>query len=190
MTSEEALALVVSILEDQQIPYMLVGALSSNAHGIARATKDADIVVATDSKGVLELARQLGKDFHLDPQMQFETITHSIRNVICYLPTNFEFELFRLSQDEHHQERFRRRERQWVQEIQREAWIQTAEDVVIQKLRWKRRKDLDDAQNVLAVCAKSLDWEYLRRWTSVHGTLELLNQLWAELPNLDALDDG
>ena len=29
---------------------------------------------------------------------------------------------------------------------------------MIQKLRWKRRKDLDDAENVLAVRAKKLDY--------------------------------
>ena len=60
---------------------------------------------------------------------------------------------------------------------------------MIQKLRWQRRKDLDDAINVLAVSAKMLDWEYLERWTAIHGTLGLLNQLRDELPDLDLLDE-
>lgn len=182
MDSVVAAARVIEELERANISYMLVGAMSSNCYGIARSTKDADIVVATDSSGVLKVAAALGDDYQLDRQMQFETITHSIRNVIRYRPTQFEIELFRLTEDPHHQERFQRRKRRFVDELQREAWVAAAEDVVIQKLRWQRHKDLDDVQNILGVRGGSLDWEYLRRWTEVHGTWELLEQLKATLP--------
>ena len=189
MNSFEATAHVIGQLEELEVPYMLVGALSSNAWGIARATKDADIVVSFDSGGIVKFANTLGEGFQLDRQMRMETITNSIRNVIRFLPTNFDIELFRLSQDDHHQERFARRQRRWLAEIRREAWIPTAEDVVIQKLRWKRRKDLDDVQNVLGVRARKLDWDYLTRWTKIHGTFDLLMQLKDECPNLDLIDD-
>ncbi|MBC8355205.1 MAG: hypothetical protein H8E66_24790 [Planctomycetes bacterium] len=189
MNSFEATAHVVTQLEDKGVPYMLVGALSSNAYGIPRATKDADIVVSFDSIGVVEFAKSLGSGFELDRQMRMETITNSIRNIITYKPTNFDIELFRLSHDEHHKERFDRRKRRWLDEIKREACLPSAEDVVIQKLRWKRRKDLDDAENILAVRAKQLDWDYLTHWTKIHGTNDLLNQLRDECPNLDSLDE-
>lgn len=189
MNSFEATAHVVTQLEVQRVSYMLVGALSSNAYGIPRATKDADIVVSFDSIGVVEFAKSLGVGFKLDRQMRMETITNSIRNIITYTPTNFDIELFRLSQDEHHKERFQRRQRRWLEEIKREAWIPSAEDVVIQKLRWKRRKDLDDAENILAVRAKKLDWDYLNHWTMIHNTNDLLKQLRDECPNLDVLDE-
>jgi hypothetical protein len=105
------------------------------------------------------------------------------------LPTRFDIELFRLSQDAHHAERFQRRCRRAIGELDREAWIPTAEDVIIQKLRWQRRRDVEDAKNVLAVQFNTLDWEYLRRWTTIHGTLALLNQLRDELPDLEVLDE-
>jgi len=41
-----------------------------------------------------------------------ETITNTVRYVIAYLPTKFDIELFRLTDDAHHAERFRRRCRQ------------------------------------------------------------------------------
>ena len=41
MTSEQAIVAVVDALEGLQIPYMLVGSLSSSAYGIARSSKDA-----------------------------------------------------------------------------------------------------------------------------------------------------
>jgi hypothetical protein len=58
--------------------------------------------------------------------------------------------------------------------------VATAEDVVIQKLRWARRKDLDDVVNLLAVSGSTLDWAYIRRWTDSHGTSGLLDQLRGE----------
>ena len=189
MSSLEATAVVLDAFEALRIPYMLVGAFSSNAYGIARSTKDADFVVQLEEGDLTQLMGRLGSDFRLDRQLQMEMITGSVKNVITFQPTKFDIELFRLSDDEHHQERFRRRQRHPVSELNREAWIPTAEDVVIQKLRWQRRKDLDDAINVLAVSAKMLDWEYLERWTAIHGTRGLLHQLRDELPDLDLLDE-
>lgn len=185
MSSLEPLAAIVDALEALQLPYMLVGAFSCNAYAVPRATKDADFVVAMSSDDLFRIVDRLGTDYRLDRQMRFETITHSIRNVVTYLPTGFDIELFRLSTDPHHQERFRRRVRKPIGEIGREAWIPTPEDVIVQKLRWNRRKDLDDAQNVLAVCGADLDWTYLRHWAGEHGTLDTLEQLLRELPDLE-----
>lgn len=189
MNSLEATAFVICTLEQSGIPYMLVGAFSSNAYGIPRSTKDADFVVQLSQGDLGQLAKRLGEEFRLDRQMRIETITNSVRNVITYLPTRFDIELFRLSDDEHHAERFRRRIRRQIGELDCEAWIPTAEDVIIQKLRWQRRKDLDDAASVLAVSAASLDWNYLTHWTTIHGTLELLHELRDETPNLDLIDE-
>ena len=56
-----------------------------------------------------------------------------------------------------------------------------AEDVIVTKLRWSygggRRKDLHDAQNVIAVQGDRIDWEYVTRWCDRHGTRELLEQV-------------
>ncbi len=73
--------------------------------------------------------------------------------------------------------------------LARGVWIPTAEDVIVQKLRWHRDKDLGDVRNVIAVRSGELDWEYIRRWAGTHGTLELLERLVAALPKLDDLAD-
>lgn len=180
MTGEQATAHVLAKLEELNIDYMLVGALSSNAYGIARSTKDADIVVAFQETEIVEFCKSLGDEFVLDRQMMLEGFTGSVRNVVQHSASGFDIELFRLNDDPHHQERFSRRRREQIDELNREAWIPTAEDVVIQKLRWARRKDLDDIVNVLIVSSQSLDWAYIRHWTDQHGTTELLEQLVAE----------
>ena len=45
-------------------------------------------------------------------------------------------------------------------------------------------KDLDDIVNVLSVSGSILNWEYLTAWARKHGTLELLEQLRAAVPEL------
>jgi hypothetical protein len=185
MNSLEATAAVIDALEQAGIPYLLVGAFSSNAYGIARSTKDADFVGSLQSGDLRRLVDRLGADFRLDPQMKFEVPTGSVRYVITFLPTDFDIDLFRLSDDRHHAERWRRKRRVQLGELNREVWIPTAEDVVIQKLRWQRRKDLDDVVNILAVRADKLDWEYLSKWTHLHGTYDLLDQLRRSIPDID-----
>jgi len=177
MTSLEVLDRVIAVLDHAGIEHMLVGAFSAIAYGLARATKDADFVVACEPRRIAEVAAALGSDFSLERQMQFETLTHSKRNVVTHLPSGFAIEFFYLNPDAHHQERFRRRRRGLVSQAGRGVWLPTAEDVVIQKLRWQREKDIADARNVIAVCGATFDWEYLRHWTDQHGTTELLARL-------------
>lgn len=180
MTSEQAVARVIELLERQAVAYMLVGAFSSNLYGVPRATNDADIVAQFESFDLVNFCKDLGDEFVLDRQMMIEGFTGSVRNVITFAPTGFQVEVFRLGEDLHDRERFERRRRQHIPECSGEAWVATAEDVVIQKVRWARRKDLDDVVNLLAVSGDMLDWTYIRRWTETHGTRGLLDQLCSE----------
>jgi hypothetical protein len=188
MNSVEATAAVIDALEAGHIDYMVVGAYSANAYGIGRSTNDADIVVSITSDQMHELRSRLGPDFRFDRQLQMEAFTGSYRNVITYIPTKFQIELFRLNQqDDHHRERFQRRRRILLAEVNRETWLPTAEDVIIQKLRWQRRKDLDDCVNIIAVNGPRLDWEYINAWAAKHGTLKLLQELQRSIPDLGDL---
>ncbi len=180
-SSFEALSEVIRVLQNHNVAYMLVGAFSSNAYGYPRATKDADIVFEFKEGVLNEISAALGEDFRLELQTGCELMTGSIRNILTYTPTKFEIELFRLSEDPHDQERFARRRRLQLPELQIEAVIPTAEDVVIQKLRWQRDKDIADVRVVLAIQFHRLDWEYLKHWTEKHGTSELLAQLMKDI---------
>jgi hypothetical protein len=184
MNSFQATATVIAALEVLKIPYMLVGAYSSNAYGIGRSTNDADIVVQFGGDDLPLLMKHLTDDFTLDRQLQFETLTGSTRSVITFVPTNFQIELFRLNlNDEHHKVRFLRRRRLRLSTFDRDVWLPTAEDVIIQKLRWQRGKDIDDVIGILAVNGTSLDWTYLNQWTAKHNTSELLKQLIDSIPD-------
>jgi len=183
MTSAESITVkVAEALESQGIQYLLVGAFSSNIHGIPRSTKDADFVIQMSGAVGHRLSEILGDDFDLDPQLSFETNTGTMRQLVRHREKAFKVELFLLSNDPHDQERFRRR--QQIEVFERPLWFPTAEDVIITKLRWKRRKDLDDVRDVMSVQLGSLDWPYIEKWCREHGTLALLEEIRRSVPEI------
>ena len=184
MTSDNAVVRVLEHLNALNIPFMVVGSLASNFYGIPRATRDADLVMACSPGELDALAIRLGPTFALDAQSSFETVTGTLRRVLHVIGSAFVFELFSLSEDPHDRARFARRVQVTI--LGHRAWVPTAEDVVITKLRWavhgRRAKDADDARNVLALRGEDLDWPYIDRWCETHGTAEDLHRLRQSLP--------
>jgi hypothetical protein len=181
---QELLLPVIDGLLKEEIPFMLVGSYSSNFYGIPRSTKDADIVVELGSKSIVGLERHLDARFKLDRQVQFEGITGTLKNLIAIQDSHFVIELFRLGKDPHDQERFRRRVLTRI--LDRSVWIPTAEDVIVMKLRWLRSKDERDIADVIAVQqGERLDWDYIYRWTDIHGTRAALDKIRQSIPPLD-----
>jgi hypothetical protein len=78
------------------------------------------------------ILRQLPADFSIDPQARMELFTGTRRWVLHIAGSPFEIELFLLRDDPHHLEMFSRKRRERIVMIDREAWIPTAEDLVIQ----------------------------------------------------------
>lgn len=171
MGSVEIASHVIDALNELGLAYMVVGSLSSNYYGVARNTKDADIVIETDDR-LPELYDKIKQHFAADPQISFETVQMTTKHVIKHRATGFSIELFTLSSDEHDQLRFKRRVR--VQDGALDAYLPTPEDVVIQKLRWARRKDRDDVIDVLLAQHETLDWPYIRQWCERHGSVDRL----------------
>ena len=184
MNLYELAAEVVAGLEAEGIPYMVVGALSSGVFGIPRSTKDVDIVLQlTTRESLNRLEVRLRGVVDFDPQVTFETLTGSLRHILTSKTRPpFIVELFELGTDPFVLERFSRRRTEWSGQLNRQIFLPTAEDVVVQKLRWGRPKDIEDARDVLAVQSPvNLDMEYINRWCGAHGTMERLNTLLKEI---------
>lgn len=179
MTSDEAVENVIQALEETGIPHMVVGSFASNYYGIARSTKDADILINLGEQSIDGLSSRLAEGLRFDPQMSFEPATFASKNVIHLQGKPFEIELFHLTDDPHNLEQFRRRRR--INYGSWETWIPTAEDVIITKLRWafqlNRRKDEDDVRDVIAVQQNKVDWSYVESWCDQHGTRGLLDAI-------------
>lgn len=195
-TGEDAVGVLLDILNGQSLEYMVVGSFSSNRYGVPRATKDADLVLRIMAAQRENLFEALPASFRIDPQVSFEMVTGTWRQIIQIPEIPFTIELFELSGDAHDQSRFERRRKLTL--LGRNAWLPTAEDVIIQKLRWckgaRRGKDFDDTVAVMGVQGdKSLDWPYIAHWCGQHDTLALLAEAKAEVSvvwEADELENG
>ena len=134
MTPDEAVVAVLAALDAAAIPYMLVGSMASNFHGIPRSWRDADLVVQLAAGGLQRLAAELPAGLLLERQGAFEAVTGTIRYLVALAGSPFVCELFELSDDPHDRARFARRLSARV--LGREAFVASAEDMVITKLRW------------------------------------------------------
>lgn len=182
-SGEEAVAVLLDVLNGLGLDYMVVGSFSSNRYGVPRATKDADFVLRVATPDREKLFKELPADFQIDPQVSFEMVTGTWRQILQLPGIPFMIELFELSRDAHDQSRFSRRKRLTL--LGREAWLPTPEDVIVQKLRWnkigRRSKDFDDVVSVMGVQGEGkLDWPYIEKWCAEHGTLEGLAEARAE----------
>jgi hypothetical protein len=183
MKAQEIVQRVFESLEAASIPYVLVGSFASNIYGIVRSTKDADFVIQVVPGQFKSMLDALGPQFFRDPQIQFETVTGTKKHLVREPQSGFEIEFFELSDDPHDQQRFARRRKLSV--LDHEAWVLTAEDVLVTKLNWLHRinrgKDLLDIENVISVQADNLDWPYIESWCDAHGSRPLLEKIRAEL---------
>ncbi len=186
----QAIALeVIERLDQLGVPYMLVGSLSSNVHGIPRATHDADFVLQLGGCSFSKVLRHLEPRFQSDRQLRFEGVTGTKRQILTLKETDFQVELFALTDDPFDQSRFARRcLRQF---LGRDVYLQSPEDVIVQKLKWldraDRPKDREDIASVIGVRQNTLDWDYIHHWCDLHETRPLLDEIRQNLPPMPPL---
>lgn len=179
---QDAARTAVAQLEAAGVDYLLVGALAYFAYGLPRHTDDVDAVVSVSTEKLDAVLQALPPDFQVDPQARMEHFTATTRWVVNIARSVVKLEFFLLGADAHHAEEFLRRRRLWLSGLDIEAWIATAEDLIIQKLRWARRKDLDDITNILVIQGSTLDFPYIEKWCAIHGTQARLDDLRRSIP--------
>ena len=185
MTIEELAALVIDACVAEEVEHMLTGALAYNNYGLPRSTNDVDFVVqfATEEK-IAKLHQHLAPSVEFDAQVRFDTLTwgsRQIGNTREHPPLIVE--LFDVLDDPFAQSMFSRRVEFESIEIGRTIWIPTAEDILVQKLRWGRPKDLDDAKQLLAIQgSENLDMPKIENWCREHGSLDRLQAALEAIP--------
>jgi hypothetical protein len=187
MTLEALANKVVEAVEAAGVDFMAVGAIAAGAYGVPRSTRDVDLLVAVNVEcGLGAIIKHLEPFVSFDPQVVFDTLTWGRRHVgQSRLEPPFKVELFEVFDDPFVQSEFARRQQVFVPMLGRATWLPTPEDVVVQKLRWGRNKDLDDARDVLAVQGpETLDMAYIEGWCARHGTTDRLHAALAGIPPL------
>lgn len=175
--SPSAVLRVVDALNQTGAPYLLTGSLARNVYLTPRSTLDGDFVVEMHDDQRQRLFASLAPDFEQEPQMAFETVTGKTRHRLRHRGSKFLIEIFEADMsDAHERSRFARRRPVEIEDLR--VFVPTAEDIVVQKLRWftrlRRAKDRDDVRELLGELRTTLDWEYINVWTREHGTAAAL----------------
>ena len=177
MTVSDVVRVVVELLERRGADYQIVGAIAYFLYGPIRFTQDVDFVVSVSGKELDGVLRELPAGFEIEPQARMELFTGTMRWVVGIPDSKLKLEFFLLGDDAHHREEFTRKKRRMLGEAGVEGWVATAEDLIVQKLRWHREKDVTDIRGILLLQADALDFSYIEQWCERHGTLERFHEI-------------
>lgn len=180
---EQLLKKITSLLQKENIPYMITGAISVIFYGRPRASHDIDFVVEAHEGDINRILQA----FSLLPQNGFLVDSSAIKDAIMqkfifqilHLPTMLKFDFWLLKDEPFDQERFRRK--QEVTIFGQPMFFASAEDTILIKLLWykdsKIEKHVIDAAFVYQIQKKNLDKAYLALWSKKHHTTKLLKEL-------------
>jgi len=162
---------VAKAFERMGIPYFVVGSLASSAHGVARATLDADIVAKLEPAQAARFAKELGPEFYTDVDAIADAaMRRSSFNVIHIATAYADVEM-------------ERRQSHVIDEDTGDTMVfSTAEDTMLAKLLWYRQgneaseRQWRDVVGILRVTGKHVDRSYLSLWAGELGVADLLDR--------------
>lgn len=168
----ETIAPVVKAFEELGIRYYITGSVASSIYGRPRSTVDIDMVADIIFIKVHPLVAILCASFYIDEKMILEAIQrHSSFNLI-HLETMLKIDIFVAENSSFEQGTFERRKHDFLElnKTSHRFYIASAEDVILNKLRWFKsgggvaRQQWNDVLSILRVQKNSVDLEYLQRW--------------------------
>ena len=169
---------VLTRFEEAQIPYMVVGSLSSIVYGEPRMTKDMDVVIDIPSSEINKFNELFPSEGFYCPPIEVlrdEIIQRGQFNLIHH-ESGLKVDIIVRKDSPHSREEFgRRRKTFFGSDFQ--TYIAAPEDVIIKKLEYYREgcseKHIKDIKGILS--QTQVDREYLKKWIRQLG----LEKEWA-----------
>jgi len=170
---------LLTLFEDKNIPYMIIGGYALPFYGRIRTTIDLDLAVAIETEEEFDkLTKWLSStDFKptvssfLNPQIVVLDLTEKVEIKLWLRPDGIVF----------NNETLKRRRKARLDENV-EAWIVSPEDFIINKLARPDRgvNDEQDVKSVLVRQHGNLDEEYLKKRAQETGVLQVLKAIQAQ----------
>lgn len=189
-----ALMPVLSVLTELGVRHHVGGSIASSAHGIARASVDADVVAELTTKHVARFVDALRDDYYVPEERVRDAVKRRASFNIIHLGSTFKVDVF-VSKDRPFDRRaFERSQLAPVGESGAGPTlpVSSAEDIVLAKLEWYRlggevsERQWTDVLGVLRASASHLDLSYMMQGATELAVDDLLERALreAELDNV------
>ncbi len=163
---------VADAFDQIQVPYYITGSIAGTAYSLPRTTNDVDIVAALQARHVDAFVSMLESDYYVDRSSVLEAIARHGSFNMTHQATGINIDVFIPADRPFDQEQFARARGHVLPGVSREVNLASAEDVLLNKLRWyelgNRVSDVQwrDVQGIIRVQGENLDISYLRRWAA------------------------
>lgn len=182
-----ALLPVADAFEALGVRYFLGGSVASSAHGIARASLDADVVAALEPVHADALIAHLASAYYVPVDRVRSAIAARTSFNLIHLATMFKIDVFVSKGRPFDREAASRAHPQALDEAPDAPRFPVAspEDTVLAKLEWfllggeTSERQWWDIVGVLKVTADA-DYPYLQRWAATLGVADLLARALAD----------
>ena len=174
----DLLGYVVSVLEQLDIPYMVVGGFAAITYGEPRLTLDVDIVVDMRYSHVAPFVAAFPiPDYYVSREGILDSLARRYPFNVIQPHTGAKVDLVPLSEDLRVRVTFTRRRRIVYDEVTgRAAYFATAEDIVVAKLHAYQEtgseKHLRDARGIVVTQWGRLNVDDVTRWARAAGVDE------------------
>lgn len=187
MTASEllfALGPVVDALEALGVSHYVGGSLASSAHGVPRASIDADVVALLGPEHVAPLVSRLQARYYLD-EGRIRAAVEARRSFnLIHLETMFKIDMFVSKRRPFDLEALRRARPQPLEDTTapRTFRVASPEDTVLAKLEWFRaggetsERQWTDIVGVLSTRRGEIDVAHLKLWAESLGVGDLLDR--------------
>jgi hypothetical protein len=186
VTTDDLLAAVLPVaecLDRLGVRYFLTGSAASSAHGIARASLDADLVAELEPVHVDALIACLADAYYVPVGTLRAAVIERRSFNLVHLASMFKVDVFVSRQRPYDMQAADRARPEVLDDAVGAPRIPTAtaEDTVLRKLEWFRRggevseRQWWDVIGVLKV-GRTLDREYLQAWAVQLGVADLLDR--------------
>jgi len=173
---------VAEVLEALGVPYYLGGSLASSAHGVPRASIDADLIADLEPSHVEPLLARLGGSYYIPVDRLHAAVAERRSVNLIHFATMFKIDLFVSKRRPFDRQVHARARLETFGEAPqaRQFPVASAEDTVLAKLEWFRAggeasdRQWTDVIGILRV-ATHADRAYLHRWASELGVEDLLD---------------
>lgn len=180
----EVIRCVSQVFSELGVPYYIGGSVASGQYGLPRSTRDVDFIADLREKQVAPFVAALADDFYVDEQAVLRAVRGRRSFNLIHFETVYKVDIFVSALDAWGQMKMQRRQAKRLAATldAPEAFISSAEDTVLQKLRWFQsgggvsERQWDDVLGVLKVQAEALDYAYLQHWARELGLTDLLQR--------------